>query len=63
MPYLTGVDLLVRVRAVDKVIPLFVLMTGHSDATEKDGARLGATAMLHKPFRIKHLEECLRENG
>ena len=66
MPEMNGYEALKRLKANDQYagIPVFFLTASEDEAAESEGAALGATGLIHKPFsqqalldRIKsHLE-------
>jgi len=59
MPHVDGIELCRQMRALHPRVPV-VLMTGLS-ATENDAilSASGAHALLHKPIRIRRLQEIL----
>jgi CheY-like chemotaxis protein len=55
MPELTGLEVLERVRRADPFTPYIVITAFGSAETRRAAARLGALAVLDKPFEIKDL--------
>lgn len=55
MPELTGLEVLERVRSADPFTPYIVVTAFGSAETRRSAARLGAIAVLDKPFEIKDL--------
>lgn len=56
MPGLSGLEVVEQLRANDKALPPFVLLTAFGDASVHELAkRLGAVATLDKPFDIQEL--------
>lgn len=61
MPGVSGLDVLGGLREAQWPLP-FVLMSGTLDArTEADAYRLGARAVLEKPFDLAQLREIVRQ--
>jgi CheY-like chemotaxis protein len=59
MPRLTGLEVLQRLRASDRLVPA-VLMSGHlSDSVEVECRRLKGVQVLSKPFTLAALREAL----
>jgi CheY-like chemotaxis protein len=60
MPGLTGLSVLAGLRQLDCRVP-FILITGYGDpATHAEAYRLGASAVLDKPFELRQLREAVR---
>lgn len=55
MPGENGVEMIRRVRKQKPYDPLFILMTGFTDISEKDALAAGAEAMLRKPVKLQQL--------
>ena len=55
MPELTGLEVLERLRGADPFMPYIVVTAFGSVETRRAATRLGATAVLDKPFEIKDL--------
>jgi CheY-like chemotaxis protein len=55
MPELTGLEVLERLRHADPFLPYIVVTAFGSAETRRVAARLGAMAVLDKPFEIKDL--------
>jgi CheY-like chemotaxis protein len=55
MPQLTGLEVLERLRGADPFTPYIVVTAFGSDETRRVAARLGAMAVLDKPFEIADL--------
>lgn len=55
MPELTGLEVLERLRAADPFTPYIVVTAFGSAETRRAAARLGAIAVLDKPFEIRDL--------
>ncbi len=55
MPELTGLEVLERLRGADPFTPYIVVTAFGSAETRRAAARLGAIAVLDKPFDIKDL--------
>lgn len=55
MPELTGLEVLERLRAADPFTPYIVLTAFGTAETRRAAERLGAIAVLDKPFEIKAL--------
>lgn len=62
MPELSGLEVLERLRAADPFTPYIVVTAFGSEETRRAAARLGAIAMLDKPFEIRELL-CLVEDA
>jgi len=54
-----GVELLRQVRLKDPKRPAVILVTGFSDLPEEDALKLGASAVIAKPFRLQTLVEAV----
>lgn len=52
MPKMDGVELLKNVRASNKDVPIFFLVTGFADISESEAKNLGANGFLPKPYDI-----------
>ena len=67
MPKGSGIDLLKQVRQSAKAHVPVILMTGFSDTKPEEAMRLGASALLTKPFTFELLAEkihvLLRKSG
>ncbi|MGZ3692246.1 MAG: response regulator [Pseudobdellovibrio sp.] len=63
MPVMDGIEMLKRIVAQNKEKPLVFLATGHSDINEKEVKKMGAVALMYKPFYcgdlISNLEKIL----
>ncbi len=56
MPEMSGIDLLLQIRAVDPYIP-FIMITGSEDATmHRKAKQAGTTAFIKKPFSLEQLQ-------
>jgi CheY-like chemotaxis protein len=55
MPELTGLEVLERLRGADPFMPFIVVTAFGSENTRRAAARLGAMAVLDKPFEIADL--------
>jgi CheY-like chemotaxis protein len=55
MPELTGLEVLERLRSADPFMPYIVVTAFGSTETRRAAARLGAMAVLDKPFEIGDL--------
>lgn len=55
MPELTGLEVLERLRRADPFTPYIVVTAFGTSETRRAAARLGAIAVLDKPFEIKDL--------
>ncbi len=56
MPGENGVEMIRRVRKQKPTEPVFVLMTGFTDISEKDALTAGAELMLRKPVKLEQLQ-------
>jgi DNA-binding response OmpR family regulator len=56
MPGENGVEMIRRVRKQKALEPLFILMTGFTDITEKEALAAGAEVMLRKPVKLEQLQ-------
>lgn len=56
MPGENGVEMIKRVRKVKTDKPLFILMTGFTDISEKEALAAGAEVMLRKPVKLDQLQ-------
>ena len=54
MPQKSGIELLKELRLDQKQLPV-VFMTGFSDITEADAMRMGASAVVAKPFEMSDM--------
>lgn len=59
MPGGDGVELLRRMRDRDKNGPAIILVTGFADVTPDEAQKMGAQAMIAKPFNLKTLRDAL----
>lgn len=57
MPGGDGIELLKRIGAEVKPKPGIVFLTGHTDVEPEEIMRLGADALLWKPFHLKELND------
>lgn len=55
MPILNGVEFLKKVRSQDTYSPKFMLLTGYSTYKNEEVYRLGADALMNKPFEFDDL--------
>lgn len=53
MPKLNGVDFLKKVREVNTKKPRFILITGFSSYSADEVKKLGANALINKPFEFE----------
>lgn len=61
MPIMNGVELLKKIRISKPIIPIILLATGQSELTKEDALKLGASGLIHKPFKLLSLhDEILR---
>jgi two-component system response regulator HydG len=56
MPGENGVEMIRRVRKQKPHDPVFILMTGFTDITEKEALAAGAEVMLRKPVKLEQLQ-------
>lgn len=59
MPGENGVEMIRRVRKQKSDGPVFILMTGFTDITEKEALAAGAEVMLRKPVKLEQLQMLL----
>jgi PAS domain S-box-containing protein len=59
MPQLSGLELAQRILAVRSDLPV-ILVTGHAEGLPQSGPPPGIYAVLHKPFRISELIQCVQ---
>jgi two-component system response regulator HydG len=59
MPGENGVEMIRRVRMQKAQEPVFILMTGFTDITEKEALAAGAEVMLRKPVKLEQLQMLL----
>ncbi|WP_141732971.1 response regulator [Oligoflexus tunisiensis] len=59
MPGENGVEMIRRVRKQKPHEPVFILMTGFTDISEKDALAAGAEVMLRKPVKLEQLQVLL----
>jgi DNA-binding response OmpR family regulator len=59
MPGENGVELIRRVRKQKQGEPIFILMTGFTDITEKEALSAGAEVMLRKPVKLEQLQNLI----
>lgn len=59
MPGENGVEMIRRVRKQKPHDPVFILMTGFTDISEKDALAAGAEVMLRKPVKLDQLQNLL----
>jgi DNA-binding NtrC family response regulator len=59
MPGENGVEMIRRVRKQKSLDPVFILMTGFTDITEKEALAAGAEVMLRKPVKLEQLQMLL----
>lgn len=59
MPGENGVEMIRRVRKQKAQEPVFILMTGFTDITEKEALAAGAEVMLRKPVKLEQLQMLL----
>lgn len=55
MPGMGGLELIRRIQEEKIKSPAIILLSGQLEITEKIALDLGATALLHKPYKIKDL--------
>jgi len=56
MPELDGVGLLRKIQAKSGHRPQLILMTGHAGVSHEDALKMGAAAVLSKPFSLEQLQ-------
>lgn len=56
MPGENGVEMIRRVRKQKPHDPVFILMTGFTDISEKEALSAGAEIMLRKPVKLEQLQ-------
>ncbi|MFY7929493.1 MAG: response regulator [Oligoflexus sp.] len=61
MPGENGVDLMKKVRKTSPQKPLFLLMTGFADISEKEAVQAGAELMLRKPVKLDILLRLIKQ--
>ncbi len=54
MPHKSGIDLLHELRLTNRKLPV-VFMTGFSDLSEAEAMRMGASAVVAKPFEMSEM--------
>ena len=63
MPGMSGVEVLRRIRATDRALPV-ILITGHAKEEEiEEARRLGVSEIIEKPFILNNLSEALGSLG
>lgn len=58
MPGKTGLDLLVELQALGSQVPVLIVSAFADAQTEASATKLGAVALLKKPFRRQQLLDC-----
>lgn len=61
MPGMNGIDLLEKLREVDRQLPVLMLTGMPTDEAEKRARELGVTEFLEKGFSLHRLGNALRE--
>jgi DNA-binding NtrC family response regulator len=60
MPKGDGIELLKRKSELQGKRPIFIMMTGFSDLTEEKAIKMGAAALIYKPFSKDHLFKTIK---
>lgn len=55
MPDGDGVNLLDKIRAHDRLIPVVIFITGFKDISDQEAYKKGVNGILSKPFKIEEL--------
>jgi CheY-like chemotaxis protein len=62
MPHISGMEVLRRLRAMDHVTPMILITAFGDEHTHAEAYRLGASAVLDKPFDIDEFQQVVREH-
>ncbi len=63
MPWMSGLEMLRALRQLDTVTPVILITAFGDDRTHAEARRLGATAVLDKPFDMDDFRHVIREHG
>ena len=61
MPLMGGLELVKKIRIINKDIPICLFVTGHSDLTEESAHAVGAAGLIFKPYSRKDIIGKIRQ--
>lgn len=62
LPGIQGMDVLREIRKKGWDMPVIIITGFGDEESEKEAKRLGASAYIHKPFRLENIKDLIEKN-